>query len=138
MVKGQSNSWHGVAVFTNISASVLLAALIGLGAFVNVKKIIDNNIPSDSFTVLNLDPAYWNVAGTLVDTATGILTTVAFASQDDIITRRELGSTRGGVALFLRLLTIKRGAEQVYHRQMSLERALLVLCSRSESLTSTV
>lgn len=136
MAKGQKGASHGVALFTNISASILLAALIGLGVYVNVNKIIVSNGRSDGYKIINLNTTSWNVACTIVGTAVGILASVAFSSQDDTITRREMATPRGVVAMFLRPLTVKRGAEQVFHLQLPLERTLLVILTITTALTS--
>ena len=73
---------------------------------------------------MDLDPTYWNVACTVVGTAVGIIIAVAYLNLDDDITRHELASEQGVLAMFLRPLTIKRGAEQVYSLQFPFKRTI--------------
>ena len=127
---------HGVAVFTNLTTTVLLAALLALGVYVNINTIIVGNDSTNGYKTVNLDTTSWNIACTVIGTAVGILAAVAFASQDDCITRRELASDRGVVAMFLRPLTVKRGAEQVYRLQFPFERTLLVILTIATALMS--
>lgn len=133
--KTQSQSpW--LAILTNLLATVLLAALIGLGIYVNLNKLVVSNISSNGYKTVDLDTTTWNIGCTIVGTAVGLLAAVGFAMQDEYLTRRELARDRGVVALFLRPLTIKRGVEQVFRLQLPLERTLLVLLTIATALTS--
>ena len=72
----------------------------------------------------------------MVGTAVGLIAAVAFANQDDGITRHKLASDRGVVAMFLRPLTIMRGAEQVFRLQLPIKRTLLVILTIATALVS--
>lgn len=72
----------------------------------------------------------------MVGTAVGLVAAVAFANQDDEITRRELASDRGVVAMFLRPLTIKRGVDQIFRLQFPVKRTLLVILTVTTALMS--
>ncbi|GME46866.1 hypothetical protein GTA08_BOTSDO01809 [Neofusicoccum parvum] len=125
-----------LAITTNLLAAILLAALIALGIYVNLNKLVIGSVHTNGYNVVNLDTTTWNIGCTIVGTAVGLLAAVGFAMQDDYLTRRELAHERGVVALFLRPLTIKRGTEQVYHLQLPFERTLLVLLTIVTALTS--
>jgi hypothetical protein len=86
---GKRLASNPLAVLTNVSATILLAALVGLGIFANVNKIIVDSSSYDGISTINVNATYWKVACILVGTAIGILAT------DDILTRRELGNARG-------------------------------------------
>ncbi|KAG8628577.1 hypothetical protein KVT40_004450 [Elsinoe batatas] len=83
MSAAKDNTSHGLAFLTNFTASLVLAAFVIAPASTHGYQAID------------LDTSTWNVACTIVGTAVGLFTTVAFSMQDDIITRRELASDRG-------------------------------------------
>ncbi|KAG7008293.1 hypothetical protein G7Y79_00006g019130 [Physcia stellaris] len=135
MAESRNNS-NVVALLNNLLATLLLAALTALGIYVNINKIIVADVSSQGYKVANLDTTYWNVACTIIGTAVGLLTAVAFSNQDDHITRHELASGRGVVAMFLRPLTIMRGVEQVLRLQFAIKRTLLVLLTMVSALTS--
>ena len=127
---------HLVAVLNNSLAAVLLATLIALGVYVNIKKFILGDLPTKGWQTLGLDTTYWNVACTIVGTTVGLIAAVGFANQDDNLTRHELASQRGVVAMFLRPLTIMRGAEQLFRLQFPFERTILVVLLMVTALTS--
>ena len=127
---------HGIAVFTNVTTTVLLATLLALGVYVNINRIIVSSDDTNGYKTVNLDTTTWNVACTVVGTAVGILAAIAFANQDDCITRRELASDRGVVAIFLKPLTVKRGAEQLLCLQLPFERTFLIFLTIATALMS--
>lgn len=130
------NNSNIVALLNNLLATLLLAALTALGVYVNINKIIVADVSSHGYKVANLDTTYWNVACTIIGTAVGFLAAVAFSNQDDHITRHELASDRGVVAMFLRPLTVKRGVEQVLRLQFPMKRTVLLLLTMVSALTS--
>ena len=127
---------HSAAFLTNLSATLILAALIALGIYVNVNKLIIGTQSSPGYSAVNLDTTSWNVACTVLGTAIGILVTVGFSTQDDVITRRELASEKGVRAMFLRPLTLRRGLEQVIRLPLPIERTILVILTVVTALTS--
>ena len=136
MMAESKNNSNIVALLNNLLATLLLAALTALGVYVNITKIIVADVSSQGYKVANLDTTYWNVACTIIGTAVGLLAAVAFSNQDDHITRHELASDRGVIAMFLRPLTIMRGVEQVLRLQFPIKRTVLVLLTMISALTS--
>ncbi|KAI4171732.1 MAG: hypothetical protein LQ348_006881 [Seirophora lacunosa] len=129
-------TFHGIAFFTNLAASLALIALLALGVWVNVNRFIVGDESTHGWKAVKLDTTSWNIACTVVGTAVGILAAVAFSNQDDVITRTELAHHRGVLAIFLRPLTLKRGLEQIYSLQMPWERTFLVLSTVVTALMS--
>lgn len=129
-------TFHGIAFFTNLAASLALIALLALGVWVNVNRFIVGDESTHGWKAVKLDTTSWNIACTVVGTAVGILAAVAFSNQDDVITRTELAHHRGVLANFLRPLTLKRGLEQIYSLQMPWERTFLVLSTVVTALMS--
>ncbi|KAL8925834.1 MAG: hypothetical protein Q9208_003331 [Pyrenodesmia sp. 3 TL-2023] len=126
--------FHLVAFLTSLTSSLCLAALLGLGIYVNVNKFLVGKESSQGYRVVDLDAGSWNIVCTVIGTAVGILAAVAFSNQDDILTRRELANDRGVLAIFLRPLTVKRGWEQIRSLQLPLQRTLLILCTIASAL----
>ena len=122
--------------FTNLCASLILAALIALGVYVNINNLIVGDVSTNGYSVVDLDTTSWNIACTIVGTVAGILATIGFSTEDDIITRRELASDRGVCAMFFRPLTLRRGLEQIIRLQLPVERTILVLLTVVMALTS--
>ena len=127
---------HTLAFLSNAIAFASLATLVALGVYVNIKSILIGHISTNGYQVVNLNTTYWNVACTIVGTAVGFLAAVAFANQDECITRRQLAGDRGVMALFLRPLTLRRGLDQIAHLHLLPERTLLVVLTVAAALTN--
>ncbi|KAF2226853.1 hypothetical protein BDZ85DRAFT_55488 [Elsinoe ampelina] len=136
MSGAKDNTSHGLAFLTNFTASLVLAALLGLAVWVHKVRFVIAPESTHGYQAIDLDTSTWNVACTIVGTAVGLFTTVAFSMQDDIITRRELASDRGVRAIFLRPLTLRRGAEQIWHAQLAIGRSTLVFLTLASALTT--
>ncbi|KAI4179406.1 MAG: hypothetical protein LQ346_007202 [Caloplaca aetnensis] len=126
--------FHLGAFLTSLTSSLCLAALLGLGIYVNVNKFIVGTESTPGYQVVDLNTGSWNIVCTVVGTAVGILAAVAFSNQDDILTRRELAHDRGVLAIFLRPLTIKRGLEQIRSFQLPVQRTILIICTIATAL----
>ncbi|KAL1966619.1 hypothetical protein VTN77DRAFT_4030 [Rasamsonia byssochlamydoides] len=118
----QQDQPDGIAIAINLLSAVVLAALLGLGVYVNYKTILVQGPSTPGFPTINVDQTGWNVGCTVVGTAVGILLSVAFAGHDGLLTRKEIISTTGVQAIFLRPLTSKRGVQQIQRGQLSLMR----------------
>ena len=129
-------TFHPFAFPSNVTAFLCLATLLSLGVYVNVKSILVGHTSTYGLQVVNLNTTYWNVACTIVGTAVGFLATTAFANQDECITRRQLAGDRGATALFLRLLSLRRGLDQITRLQLLPERTLLVVSTVAAALTN--
>jgi hypothetical protein len=125
-----------LAVITNLAAAVLLTTLVALGIYVTTTKHYVGRLGTNNYPVIGLDTAYWNVGCTIVGTTIGALAAVAFAAQDECLTRHELVAGRGMIAMFLRPLTVMRGGDQIVRRQLPLQRTLLVLLTLTTALLS--
>ncbi|KAF4555484.1 Hypothetical protein D9617_2g054450 [Elsinoe fawcettii] len=136
ITRGKERTEQGLAFLANFIASIILAALAGLAVWVYKSKFVLGPRSTHGYHAVDLDPSTWNVACTIVGTAVGLFATVAFAMQDEVITRRELASDGGVRAIFLRPLTLRRGAEQIWHAQLGLARSSLVLLTLSSALTT--
>jgi hypothetical protein len=79
-----------LAVITNLAAAVLLTTLVALGIYVTATKHYVGRLGMNNYPVIGLDTAYWNVGCTIVGTVIGALAAVAFAAQDECLTRHEL------------------------------------------------
>ncbi|KAL8846235.1 MAG: hypothetical protein Q9221_008667 [Calogaya cf. arnoldii] len=101
-----------VAILTSLTSSLCLAALLGLGIYVNANKFIVGTKSTPGYQVVDLETGSWKVMYTFITTTIGILAVVAFSNQDDIFTRRVLAYDQDVLAIFLRPLTIKRGLKQ--------------------------
>ena len=132
----EEEKFHPLAFLSNAMAFVSLATLFALGVYVNVKSILVGHISTNGYQVVNLNTTYWNVACTIVGTAVGFLAAVAFANQDECITRRQLAGDRGVMALFLRPLTLRRGLDQIARLHLLPERTLLVVLTIAAALTN--
>ena len=132
----EEKRFHALAFLSNAIASVLLASLLALGVYVNVKNILVGNISTNGYHVANINTTYWNVACTIVGTAVGFLAAVALANQDECITRCQLAGDRGVMALFLRPLTLRRGLDQIAHLHLPPERTLLLILTIAAALTN--
>ena len=132
----REEKFHTFAFLSNVMAFISLATLLALGVYVNVKSILVGHTSTNGYQVVNLNTAYWNVACTIVGTAVGFLATVAFANQDECITRRQLAGDRGVMALFLRPLTLRRGLDQIARLHLLPERTLLVVLTIAAALTN--
>ncbi|KAK0510606.1 hypothetical protein JMJ35_007038 [Cladonia borealis] len=132
----EEKNFHALAFLSNLIAFVLLATLLALGVYVNVKNILVGNISTDGYNVIKLNTTYWNVACTIVGTAVGFLAAVALANQDECITRSQLAGDRGVMALFLRPLTLRRGLDQIAHLHLPPERTLLLILTIAAALTN--
>lgn len=130
------NRFHALSFLSNAIASVFLATLLALGVYVNVRNILVGNITINGYQVVSLNTSYWNVACTIVGTAVGFLAIVALAKQDECITRCQLASDRGVMALFLRPLTLRRGLDQIAHLHLPPERTLLLILTVAAALTN--
>lgn len=128
--------YRTLAVITNLGAAVLLTTVVTIGIYVTTIKHYVGRSSTNNYPVIRLDTTYWNVGCTIVGTAIGTLAAIAFAVQDECLTRHELVAERGVIAMFLRPLTIKRGGDQVVRRQLPLERTLLVLLTLTAALSS--
>lgn len=128
--------YRALAVITNLAAAVLLTALVTTGIYVTTIKHYVGRFSTNNYPIIRLDTTYWNVGCTIVGTAIGTFTVIAFAMQDECLTRHELVTERGVVAMFLRPLTIKRGGNQVARLQLPLERTLFVLLTLTAALSS--
>ena len=115
------------AMFTYLLSILLLAVVIGFGTWVNCKTLIVADLHTNGYSFVNVDTAYWNVACTVIGTIIGLIAALAFSIQDDHITRHELASNRGAIAMFLRPLSMRRGWEQFLHLQFQPERTLLLI-----------
>jgi hypothetical protein len=141
-----TGSPRGAAVWINLTAAFLLAALLGVGAFLTSRVVLIDDQRYDwsnygrsfrQFTWGVYIPAQpWNIGVTLIGTVVGILAALAFSTQDDFMTRRALASEAGCQAMFLRPLTPKRGMQQLMRGMLSPERALLVLLGAATAITS--
>lgn len=132
----EEKRFHALAFLSNAIASVLLASLLALGVYVNVKNILVGNISTNGYHVANINTTYWNVACTIVGTAVGFLAAIALANQDERITRCQLAGDRGVMALFLRPLTLRRGLDQIAHLHLPPERTLLLILTIAAALTN--
>ena len=132
----EEKKFHALAFLSNLIAFVLLATLLALGVYVNVKNILVGNISTNGYNVIKLNTTYWNVACTIVGTAVGFLAAVALANQDERITRSQLARDRGVMALFLRPLTLRRGLDQISHLHVPPERTLLLILTIAAALTN--
>ena len=132
----EEKKFHALAFLSNLIAFVLLATLLALGVYVNVKNILVGNISTNGYNVIKLNTTYWNVACTIVGTAVGFLAAVALANQDECITRSQLAGDRGVMALFLRPLTLRRGLDQIAHLHLPPERTLLLILTIAAALTN--
>ena len=132
----EEKRFHALAFLSNLIAFVLMATLLALGVYVNVKNILVGNISTNGYNVIKLNTTYWNVACTIVGTAVGFLAAVALANQDERITRSQLAGDRGVMALFLRPLTLRRGLDQISHLHLPPERTLLLILTIAAALTN--
>jgi hypothetical protein len=137
------NPPRGAAVGFNLVAALLLAALIGGGAFVSSRVLIIDERPNQTpgrhhqFAWGTYIPAQpWNIGVTLIGTAVGIVVSLAMSAQDDFMTRRALASEAGCPAIFLRPLTPKRGVQQLLRGILSPERTLLFLLTVGTAIMS--
>ncbi|KAF2993242.1 hypothetical protein E8E13_000198 [Curvularia kusanoi] len=130
------SDYRTLAFMTNLAAAMLLTTVVTMGIYVTTIKHYVGRLSTNDYPVIPLDSTYWNVGCTIAGTAIGILAVVAFAMQDECLTRHELVAERGVIAIFLRPLTIKRGGDQVVRRQLPLERTLLVLLTLTAALSS--
>ncbi|KAH6670259.1 hypothetical protein F5X68DRAFT_265018 [Plectosphaerella plurivora] len=141
-----TGSPRGTAVWINLTAAFLLAALLGAGAFVSSRIVlIDDHFHDWKGSSTSLGPFAWgkyipaqpwNIGVALIGTAVGILAALAFSTQDDFMTRRALASDEGCPAMFLRPLTPKRGVQQILRGMLSPERTLLFLLTSATAITS--
>ena len=132
----EEKRFHALAFLSNAIAFVLLASLLALGVYVNVKNILVGSISTNGYHVANINTTYWNVACTIVGTAVGFLAAIALANQDERITRCQLAGDRGVMALFLRPLTLRRGLDQIAHLHLPPERTLLLILTIAAALTN--
>ncbi|KAI9155753.1 hypothetical protein HJFPF1_08342 [Paramyrothecium foliicola] len=140
---GAVGSPRGAAIWFNLIAAVLMATLIGGGAFVSSRVLIIDDRPNQEpgrhhqFVWGTFIPAQpWNIGVTLIGTVIGIIASLAFSAQDDFMTRRALASDYGCPAMFLRPLTAKRGVQQLFRGMLSPERTLLFLLTATTAIMS--
>jgi hypothetical protein len=133
---GEYLDYRTLAFMTNLAAAVLLTTVVTMGIYVTTTKQYVGRLSTNDYPVITIDTTYWNVGCTIAGTAIGTLAVVAFAMQDECLTRHELIAERGVIAMFLRPLTIKRGGDQVVRRQLPIERTLLVLLTLTAALSS--
>lgn len=88
------------------------------------------------FPVIKVDANSWNVGCTVIGTAVGLLLSWGFSSYDDLLTRKELQSPDGVLAMYLRPLSAIRGLYQLRRGKFPMTRSFLVLASAVPSLTS--
>lgn len=77
-----------------------LVGLIALGVYVNVNRVL-RIVGANGYRIVNFDTTSWDIVYTVGGTAVGLIAATALAIQDDDITRHELASDRGVVAMIL-------------------------------------
>jgi len=132
---GKPRTKSGASVALNSLAAILLSILLALGIFVSVKPVIIAQ-PSDGYSTLEMPSTSWNIAVAIIGTAVGILASIAFSTQDALLSRRDLISSRGASAIFLRPLTSMRSFQQLLLGELNPERTALVLLTLGTTLTS--
>jgi hypothetical protein len=120
----------------NLVAAFCLAVLIALGAYVNSTTILVGGTSSPGFHAIQVDSTSWNVGCTVLGTAVGLLLSWGFSSFDGLLTRKELQSPNGVLAMYLRPLSAMRGLHQLQRRRFPVTRSFLILASAISSLTS--
>jgi hypothetical protein len=110
--------------------------LIALGVYVNNAPILVGGTSSPGFSVIQADPSSWNVGCTVLGTAVGLLLSWGFSCHDGLLTRKELQSSTGVLAMYLRPLSAMRGLHQLQRRRFPVTRSFLILASAISSLTS--
>jgi hypothetical protein len=120
----------------NLVAAFWLAVLIALGAYVNSTTILVGGASSPGFHAIQVDSTSWNVGCTVIGTAVGLLLSWGFSSFDGLLTRKELQSPNGVLAMYLRPLSTMRGLHQLQRRRFPVTRSFLILASAISSLTS--
>ena len=120
----------------NLIAAFCLAVLIALGAYVNSTTILVGGTSSPGFHAIQVDSTSWNVGCTVIGTAVGLLLSWGFSSFDGFLTRKELQSPNGVLAMYLRPLSATRGLHQLRRRRFPATRSFLILATAVSSLTS--
>ncbi|KAK9483047.1 hypothetical protein V1527DRAFT_454497 [Lipomyces starkeyi] len=128
--------YHGVALTSNLISVLCLAALIGLGIYVNHENLLIESVSTNRFSALNVNQTGWNVGCTIVGTAVGLLLSVALASHDDLLTRNEILLQKGVLAMYVRPLSAWRGVQQMRRGQFPPVRTLLILATIVSTLSS--
>lgn len=128
---------HLTALASNLLATVLLAALLGLGIYVSIKTVVvEGPTTTAGYPTVNVNQTGWNIGCTVVGTAVGILATLGFGQLDSFLTRKDILSDPGVVALYLRPLTTWRSLVQVARGQLHATRTLLALLIVVSTLSS--
>ncbi|KAJ5363459.1 uncharacterized protein N7496_009172 [Penicillium cataractarum] len=134
--KRNTPSCYRVPFIVNLLAAICLAILIALGVYVSKTTILVGGTSSPGFPVIKVDTNSWNVGCTVIGTAVGLLLSWGFSSYDDLLTRKELQSPDGVLAMYLRPLSAMRGLNQLQRRRFPATRSFLILASAVSSLTS--
>ncbi|KIM95516.1 hypothetical protein OIDMADRAFT_59974 [Oidiodendron maius Zn] len=120
----------------NLVAAFCLALLIALGAYVNSTTILVGGTSSPGFHAIQVDSTSWNVGCTVLGTAVGLLLSWGYSSFDGLLTRKELQSPNGVLAMYLRPLSAMRGFNQLRRRRFPVTRSFLILATAVSSLAS--
>ncbi|GIJ92619.1 hypothetical protein Asppvi_001897 [Aspergillus pseudoviridinutans] len=134
--KADTWSCYRVPLIVNLLAAFCLAVLIALGVYVSKTPILVGGTSSPGFSVIKVDPNSWNVGCTVIGTAVGLLLSWGFSSYDELLTRKELQSPTGVLAMYLRPLSAMRGLHQLQRRRFPVTRSFLILASAISSLIS--
>lgn len=121
----------------NLVAAFFLGILIALGVYVNSTTIVVSGKSSPGFHAIQVNSTSWNVGCTVIGTAIGLLLSWGFSSFDGLLTRKELKSSNGVLAMYLRPLSVMRGWHQLQRRSFPATRSFLILAIAISSLTST-
>ncbi|KIM98376.1 hypothetical protein OIDMADRAFT_31179 [Oidiodendron maius Zn] len=124
-------------LLVNLLAALCIAILLGLGVYVCKVPLLVGGFSTSGFNVIQANQSSWNVACTVLGTAVGLLLTWGFASHDDFITRKEILSKTGVLAMYLRPLSARRGLEQLQRGRFPAIRSFLILATIVSTLTST-
>ncbi|GJN76009.1 hypothetical protein PLICBS_010120 [Purpureocillium lilacinum] len=127
---------HSLPLAVNLAGVFCLAILIALGVYLHQGPYLVGGKSSPGFSAIHTDVNSWNVGCTVLGTAVGLLLAWGFSSYDELLSRRELESPRGILAMYLRPLTAKRGWQQLRRRRFPATRTFFILATIVSSLTS--
>jgi len=127
---------YSLPLAVNLAGAFCLAVLIALGVYIQQVPYVVGGKSSPGFSVIHTDVNSWNVGCTVLGTAVGLLLAWGFSSYDELLSRRELESPHGILAMYLRPLTAKRGWQQLRRRRFPATRTFFILATIVSSLTS--
>ena len=128
---------YRIPFLVNHPAALCVSVLIGLGVYVNKVPLLIGGFSTNGFKVIQANQSSWNTGCAILGTAVGLLLTWGYASHDDLLTRKEILTPTGVLAIHLRPLSVLRGLQQLQRRQFPIIRSFLILASIISTLTST-